>query len=40
VPYWAEVKVHVEHIQVAPALYSVPWRHVGARVTAAPMSTW
>jgi len=34
VPYWAEVKVHVEHIQVARALYSVPWRHVGARVMA------
>jgi transposase len=35
VPYWAEVKVHVDyHIQVARALYSVPWRHVGARVTA------
>src|SRR6266581_4603537 len=32
VPYWAEVKVHVDyHIQVARALYSVPWRHVGAR---------
>src|SRR6266487_1600929 len=23
-----------EHIQVARALYSVPWRHVGRRVTA------
>ncbi len=35
VPYWAEVKVHVDyHIQVARALYSVPWRHVGARVMA------
>ena len=35
VPYWAEVKVHVDyHIQVARSLYSVPWRHVGARVTA------
>jgi hypothetical protein len=35
VPYWADVKVHVDyHIQVARALYSVPWRHVGARVTA------
>ena len=35
VPYWAQVKVHVDyHIQVARALYSVPWRHVGARVTA------
>ena len=35
VPYWAEVKVHVDyHIQVARALYSVPWRHVGTRVTA------
>ena len=34
-PYWAEVKVHVDyHIQVARALYSVPWRHVGARVMA------
>jgi len=35
VPYWAQVKVHVDyHIQVARALYSVPWRHVGAKVTA------
>ena len=36
------MKVHVDyHIQVARALYSVPWRHVGARVMArAPMSTW
>jgi transposase len=35
VPYWAQVKVHVDyHIQVARALYSVPCRHVGARVTA------
>jgi transposase len=35
VPYWAQVKVHVDyHIQVARALYSVPWRHVGARVMA------
>src|SRR5580693_5965563 len=35
VPYWAEVKVHVDyHIQVARALYSVPWRHAGARVMA------
>ena len=35
VPYWAEVKVHVDyHIQVARSLYSVPWRHVGARVMA------
>ena len=35
VPYWADVKVHVDyHIQVARALYSVPWRHVGARVMA------
>src|SRR6266571_4601402 len=35
VPYWAEVKVHVDyHIQVARALYSVPWRHVGAQVMA------
>src|SRR5258707_2650144 len=35
VPYWAQVKVHVDyHIQVARALYSVPWRHVGTRVTA------
>src|SRR5205807_8401712 len=35
VPYWAQVKVHVDyHIQVARALYSVPWRHVGMRVTA------
>ena len=35
VPYWAEVKVHVDyHIQVARALYSVPWRYVGARVMA------
>src|SRR5260370_5122961 len=35
VPYWADVKVHVDyHIQVARALYSVPWRHVGARVLA------
>ena len=35
VPYWAEVKVHVDyHIQVARSLYSIPWRHVGARVTA------
>ena len=34
-PYWAQVKVHVDyHIQVARALYSVPWRHVGARVMA------
>ena len=34
-PYWAEVKVHVDyHIQVARALYSVPWRHVGTRVMA------
>ena len=35
VPYWAQVKVHVDyHIQVARALYSVPWRHVGTRVMA------
>jgi len=35
VPYWAQVKVHVDyHIQVARALYSVPWRHAGARVMA------
>jgi Integrase core domain len=35
VPYWATVKVHVDyHIQVARALYSVPWRHAGARVMA------
>ena len=35
VPYWAQVKVHVDYrIQVARALYSVPWRHAGARVTA------
>jgi Integrase core domain len=35
VPYWAQVKVHVDyHIQVARALYSVPWRHVGTRVSA------
>ena len=35
VPYWAEVKVHVDyHIQVARALYSVPWRHAGTRVMA------
>ncbi len=35
VPYWATVKVHVDyHIQVARALYSVPWRHVGAQVMA------
>jgi transposase len=35
VPYWAEVKVHVDyHIQVGRALYSVPWRHAGARVMA------
>jgi transposase len=34
VPYWAEVKVHVDYPQVARALYSVPWRHVGARVMA------
>lgn len=35
VPYWAQVKVHVDyHIQVARALYSVPWQHVGARVMA------
>jgi transposase len=35
VPYWAKVKVHVDyHIQVARALYSVPWRHVGAHVMA------
>jgi transposase len=35
VPYWAQVKVHVDyHIQVARALYSVPWRHIGARVMA------
>ena len=35
VPYWAQVKVHVDyHIQVARALYSVPWRHVGAQVMA------
>ena len=35
VPYWADVKVHVDyHIQVARALYSVPWRHAGARVMA------
>ena len=35
VPYWAQVKVHVDyHIQVARALYSVPWPHVGARVMA------
>jgi Integrase core domain len=35
VPYWAQVKVHVDyHIQVARALYSVPWRYAGARVMA------
>src|SRR6266852_5002742 len=35
VPYWAQAKVHVDyHIQVARALYSVPWRYVGARVMA------
>jgi transposase len=35
VPYWAQVKVHVDyHIQVARALYSVPWRYVGAHVMA------
>jgi hypothetical protein len=35
VPYWAQVKVHVDyHIQVAKALYSVPYRHVGAKETA------
>src|SRR6266536_5065832 len=35
VPYWAQVKVHVDyHIQVARALYSVPWRHIGAQVMA------
>lgn len=35
VPYWAQVKVHLDyHVQVARALYSVPWRHVGAHVTA------
>src|SRR6266536_1830170 len=35
VPYWAQVKVHVDyHTQVARALYSVPWRHAGARVMA------
>jgi Mu transposase, C-terminal domain len=35
VPYWAQVKVHVDyHIQVAKALYSVPCRLVGMRVTA------
>jgi transposase len=35
VPYWAQVKVHVDyHVQVARALYSVPWRHAGARVMA------
>ena len=35
VPYWAEVKVHVDyHISVARSLYSVPWRHIGARVMA------
>jgi transposase len=35
VPYWAQVKVHVDYrIQVARALYSVPWQHVGTRVMA------
>src|SRR5258708_11754230 len=35
VPFWAQVKVQVDyHIQVARALYSVPWRHAGMRVTA------
>ena len=35
VPFWAQVKVHVDyHIQVARALYSVPWRHAGTRVMA------
>jgi hypothetical protein len=35
VPYWAHVKVHVDyHIQVAKALYSVPYRLAGTRVTA------
>lgn len=35
VPYWAQVKVHVDyHIQVARALYSVPYRLAGMRVTA------
>ena len=35
VPYWAQVKVHVDyHIQVARALYSVPWRYAGAHVMA------
>ena len=32
VPYWAEVKVNVDyHIQVAWTLYSVAWRHAGAK---------
>jgi transposase len=35
VPYWAQVKVHVDyHVQVARALYSVPWRLAGAKVMA------
>ena len=35
VPHWAQVKVHIDyHIQLARALYSVPWRHTGVRVMA------
>jgi Mu transposase, C-terminal domain len=35
VPYWAKVTVHVDyHIQVARALYSVPWRYAGAHLMA------
>ncbi|MGH3124082.1 MAG: IS21 family transposase, partial [Streptosporangiaceae bacterium] len=35
VPYWASAKVHVDyHVQVAKALYSVPYRLAGTRVTA------
>ena len=35
VPYWAQVKVHVDyHVQVARALYSVPYRLAGSRVMA------
>jgi hypothetical protein len=33
VPVWTQAKVHPDHhIQVAHALYSVPWPHVGKRV--------
>lgn len=33
-PIYATAKVHRDHVKVGKALYSVPWRHIGARVDA------